>query len=293
MHWPPEIGPGTTQTLALIILASVFVVLALLLLVARARRRRRQRRRAGAATANPQPASPSAAPATAAPTAPPIPATPPAATPPAAAPPIPVAAAPAPIAPAPPPGMPASPVPAAAPSMSPAAGPAPVTSGERGAVSLSEAELAEALRQQLGGGIGEAGLPATPDRVVWVEGGDEVVVHLDSLRVQVLDRILLASLDLETDQTGRQTLAVPFALASEGGPGGLVAVTEETPRGDAALVARWGHTVQEAIWAGVLALASDAAKARGQVLLAISGSPGSLRLRSAPLVGHPIPTPAA
>jgi hypothetical protein len=132
-----------------------------------------------------------------------------------------------------------------------------------------------------------------PDQVVWVEGGDELLVYLDSLRVRLLDRILLAWLDLESDQTGRQTMLVPFAFAREEGRGGLVAVTEQAPRGDASLVARWGHTVQDAIWAGLLTLANDAAAVRGQVPLAISASPGRLWLRGAPPTGHSIATTVA
>lgn len=157
---------------------------------------------------------------------------------------------------------------------------------------LSEAELTAELKRRLAGlpadGSSTSG-EAAPDRVVWVEDGDEVLVHLDSLRVQLLDRIMLASVDLESDQTGRQTLVVPLALASGAGPGGLLAVTEESPRGDAALVARWGHTLQEALWAGILAVAGEHAATRGHSPAAISAAPGKLLLHSAAPVAEPVP----
>lgn len=166
---------------------------------------------------------------------------------------------------------------------------------------LSEAELTTELRRRL------AGLPAgdaldpgvgTVDQVVWVADGDEVLVHLESLHVRLLDRIVLVSVDLEADETGRQTLVVPLALApaSGAGAGGLVAVTEEAPRGDPALVARWGRTLQEAVWASLLALAGDHAAARGHTPSAISAAPGQLLLHSAAPALAPAralePTPA-
>jgi len=162
---------------------------------------------------------------------------------------------------------------------------------------VPEAELTAELRRRLAGLPADGSLAngngdAMPDHVVWVEDGDEVLVHLDSLRVQLLDRIVLASIDLESDQTGRQTLVVPLALASGPGPGGLLAVTEETPRGDSALVARWGRTLQEALWAGLLAVTRDHAATRGHMPVAISAAPGTLLLHSAAVVPVTEPVPA-
>ncbi len=43
----------------------------------------------------------------------------------------------------------------------------------------------------------------TPGKVVWVDGGDEVLVHLDSTSTQIVGQTVLVSIDLESDQTGR------------------------------------------------------------------------------------------
>jgi hypothetical protein len=39
-----------------------------------------------------------------------------------------------------------------------------------------------------------------------VDAADEVLVHLDSIQVRFLDRMIVVSVDLETDQTSRAPL---------------------------------------------------------------------------------------
>jgi len=77
-----------------------------------------------------------------------------------------------------------------------------------------------------------------PGKVIWMDGGDEVVVHLDSTQVHLLDRALLVSVDMETDQTGRTPRVVALALGNAGDPAGRVATTGELPRGNGLLAAR-------------------------------------------------------
>jgi hypothetical protein len=90
---------------------------------------------------------------------------------------------------------------------------------------------------------------AAQKAVIWVDRGDEVLVHLDSVRVKIADRLLLMSVDLETDQTGRTPLIAAFALGDDKDPAGLVAVTDDLPRGNGVLASRWGKILQEALWA--------------------------------------------
>ena len=94
-----------------------------------------------------------------------------------------------------------------------------------------------------------------PLRVVWVERGDEVVVHADSVRVAIHGGALLVSVDLECDQTGRQSLIVTLALGGRDDAAGLIAVTDELPRGHGVLAARWGAALQHAVWGALIELA--------------------------------------
>jgi hypothetical protein len=126
---------------------------------------------------------------------------------------------------------------------------------------FSEPELASHLSLRLAGTPADGSLlpagTAPPLQVVWVDRGDEVLVHLDSTQVRVRDTTLLISVDLETDQTGRTPLVVVLAMGDTADPAGLVVTTDEYPRGNGALAARWGKSLQAAVWASLLGLARD------------------------------------
>jgi hypothetical protein len=144
---------------------------------------------------------------------------------------------------------------------------------------VADTELAGALRGQLAGTPADGtALPRMTGirQVVWVHDGNEALIHLDSLAVRTLDGVLLVSLDLETDQTGRQTVVTPFALGDPARGTGLLAATEQLPRGDPTLLAQWGRTLQDALWASLLALAADQAVAHGGKLAGISATPGAM-----------------
>jgi hypothetical protein len=149
---------------------------------------------------------------------------------------------------------------------------------------LVETALARAIAQRIAGTPADGSAPPEqpPAKVIWVDQGDEVLVHLDAIRTRVLDRLLLVSLDLEADETGRATLVVPLALGNAADPAGLVAVTDDYPRGNGVLASRWGDTVQAAVWSSVLALANEHAAERGAAPLAIFASAGALTLQAGP-----------
>jgi len=155
-----------------------------------------------------------------------------------------------------------------------------LSSGSMLAVSnpVNEAELAAELAVRLVGSSSDGSqlvnLNATT--IIWVEHGDEVVVHLDSVQVRILTTSLLVSADLETDQTGRSTLVTAFALGGATDPAGLTAVTDDLPKGLGALSARWGKTLQAAIWASLLGFAQDAAAQQGGAPIGLAVSQGSL-----------------
>jgi hypothetical protein len=150
--------------------------------------------------------------------------------------------------------------------------------------SIAGADLAELLRPRLSGApAGSAtttsAAAAPPAAVVWVDGGDEVLVHLDSLTTQVVGDTALVAIDLETDQTGRTTLVVVFAMETTGGAG-LVAATDELPRGNGLLAARWGAAVRDAAWSALLSLAGDHASQSGLAPNGLAIANGQLQLNA-------------
>jgi len=127
-----------------------------------------------------------------------------------------------------------------------------------------------------------AAAPPVGARVVWVDGGDEVVVHLDSVKAQIASGSLLVAVDLEADQTGRQTLVVALALGGADDPAGLVAVTDDLPRGNGLLAARWGGPLQAAVWGALVDLAQQHATLRGTFARGFALSKGALEILAGP-----------
>jgi len=148
---------------------------------------------------------------------------------------------------------------------------------------VGEAALAQELRARLAGvpADGSAPTSASTAQVIWVDAGDEVLVHLDSIQVRILDRMIVVSVDLETDQTGRAPLICPYALGGLRDQAGLIATTHELARGNRLLAARWGPILQSALWAALTGLATDHADERGQQGYAIHALPGRITLKSA------------
>jgi hypothetical protein len=99
-------------------------------------------------------------------------------------------------------------------------------------------------------------------------------------------------MDVETDQTGRTSLVVPFALGNATDPAGLVAVTDHYPRGNGLLASRWGEAVQAAVWSTVLGIAKEHAGERRSAPLGISASRGGLQFHPGPPLSVTPPTGA-
>jgi hypothetical protein len=152
---------------------------------------------------------------------------------------------------------------------------------------LNEGALTSEIATRLAGtpADGTATTATAPQKVIWVDQGDEVLVHLDSVRVRFVNNTVLISVDLETDQTGRASLIVPLALSNGGDAAGLVAVTEDLPKGNGLLAARWGRQLQSSVWACLLGLAQDHGAERNGVPRGITVSDGQLSLQTGkPLV---------
>jgi hypothetical protein len=151
---------------------------------------------------------------------------------------------------------------------------------------FDQATLSSTVGVRLAGTPANGAAPVAPgNQVVWVDSGDEVLVHLDSVQTRILDGMVLISVDLESDQSGRTPLIVSFALGTATDPAGLVAVTDEYPRGDGSLAARWGEAVQAALWSTLLGIAQDHATERGKAPVGISAASGVLTLHAGEPIG--------
>jgi hypothetical protein len=136
---------------------------------------------------------------------------------------------------------------------------------------LDELALQHALARHLAGsgagssgpsaGVGPEASSPVPPAVVWVDGGDEVVVWLSSLRVRLAPGVIRMTVELEAEEIGRHPQEAVVAVAGRGAPASLLAVAGESTEGESRLAARWGRALQDALWGGVLAAAG--AETRG------------------------------
>jgi hypothetical protein len=149
---------------------------------------------------------------------------------------------------------------------------------------LGEAALTAQIATRLAGtpanGVPLAAVASStpPSKVIWVDHGNEVLVHLDSAAVQILDRVVLVSVDLETDQTGRTPLVCSFAVGGPGELGGLIAATDDLPRGLGSLASCWGKQLQSAVWSSFIGLANDHAEERNLTPRGLAASSGTLHI---------------
>lgn len=149
------------------------------------------------------------------------------------------------------------------------------------------AQLAPTLAIQLVGTPADGSQPSTTQPsgpVIWVDQGDEVLVHLESTQVRLTGDCLLVSVDLETDQTGRQPLIIAFSISDGADDAGLIATTDDLPRGNGLLAARWGHVLQSAMWASILNMSKQHAFERQQAPNGISIANGMLNFHA----GNPV-----
>ena len=116
-------------------------------------------------------------------------------------------------------------------------------------VSLSADQLTKRMQDRLRGLS-----PAVANTVLWQQQNNRVLIFVDSLHTRLLQGWLLANLDLQADETGRQTLQFVFYLGAEGLGDGLHAggtVNATTPQASRQAEV-WGVSLERVLWDAVL-----------------------------------------
>jgi hypothetical protein len=113
---------------------------------------------------------------------------------------------------------------------------------------VAAADVESRIRQRL------IGVGNTARHVVWQVGDHAVLIRSDRVRARLLEGWLVVSIELETDQTGRQQLELVYRLGtreSGGGTGAAVKINAATPEA-LALAEVWGADLQRVVWDAVL-----------------------------------------
>lgn len=129
--------------------------------------------------------------------------------------------------------------------------------------------LGVAARQSLALATGRAtGSERTlPRAVVWTDGGDELLVLLDSIAVETDDGIVTVGVDvacdeLATDRSPSTRILVDLVVGTAERPTGVLAAAPP-PRGHPLIVARWGDALVALAWQALLDASSALAAAAG------------------------------
>jgi hypothetical protein len=104
------------------------------------------------------------------------------------------------------------------------------------------------IRQRL------SGLNPAARRVIWRSATHALFIYADRTQARLLRGWLVVGLELETEQTGRQTLELVFFLgAAQDGDGNGAAVRINAATREAAMLAEvWGNDLQRVVWDAVL-----------------------------------------
>lgn len=101
------------------------------------------------------------------------------------------------------------------------------------------------------------------NQVIWEQAGSELLVHLKETRIAVLDGMVLLGLTVETVETKRVEVTVPFAVGRPDHLAGMVVTTEAQPRGPSVIVDGWGEALTAAGWQALLDVISTIAARTG------------------------------
>lgn len=130
---------------------------------------------------------------------------------------------------------------------------------------LRAEQAPQAIAAQLGG-------PDEKTPVLWRDADSELLVFPGETRVRLAKGFIFVELTVATDQTGRDTLLLPFRIGASPDEAVASAVAETVPRGNEIIAARWANIATPIVWHAILR-AGSALLARRKLKrpLAVSG----------------------
>lgn len=93
---------------------------------------------------------------------------------------------------------------------------------------------------------------ASSAMVIWQHGGHELQVSVGQVQVKLDDGLISVSIPVSCDQVRSAVVHVPFAIGSKTAPAGMIAATEQAPRGPDVIVKVWGEALVAFAWQTLL-----------------------------------------
>jgi hypothetical protein len=160
-------------------------------------------------------------------------------------------------------------------------------------VALKPAEAAALFPAAAALAAGVDGPGADPNApVLWREGDLELLVQPADVTARFATGVVVVTIPVSCDQTGDTQVHVTFVVGDQKRPAGLLAATEQRPRGPAVIVDAWGDNLVAYAWHVVIEVMTNVAGAAGRDLdgsrlvpvgVAVSGD----EVRVTPMARHP------
>ncbi len=142
----------------------------------------------------------------------------------------------------------------------------------------------------LAAGVDRPGIAAVP-AVLWREGDRQLLVYPTRVTAQFAVGVVAVSIPVFCDQVGEAVVHVTFVVGDPTQPAGLLAATEERPRGPAVVVDAWGDNLVAFAWHVLLEVTANVAGAAGRdvdgsrlVPIAVAAAKDGLRV--VPMARH-------
>jgi hypothetical protein len=103
----------------------------------------------------------------------------------------------------------------------------------------------------------------TGGAVFWADNARELVVRVAEVRVTLASGVVAVTVPVRCEETGDVDVHVSFAVGDDDRPAGLLAATEDRPRGPRLVVDVWGDELVAFAWQVLLDVAAHVAFAAG------------------------------
>jgi hypothetical protein len=135
--------------------------------------------------------------------------------------------------------------------------PLPVSSSDLPALARAAIRAASGLPPAPAAGVPPVG------GVTWVDGDRELYVAVEQVGVKLAPGAIAVTIPVRCDQAGATEVDVSFAIGLPDRPLGLLAATEDRPRGPDVVVDVWGDALIALAWQCLLDVASGVSAASG------------------------------
>lgn len=99
---------------------------------------------------------------------------------------------------------------------------------------------------------------------LWRRDGDELLVDVSAIDLDTGDGLVVVTIPVECDQTGRSAARVAFAIGSESRPAGMLATAGRHCRGPAPVVESWSEELIALAWRALTSAVTSIAREAGE-----------------------------